>query len=97
MPPWRVSKEAIDDLRTIFTGVCLDSGAGLTAFDGEHDHVHRLINDPPKASVSVLVNSLKQYPSVSKKRWGNALWSPSYFAASCGGAPIAIIGQYIEQ
>ncbi|RIW31792.1 IS200/IS605 family transposase, partial [Proteus mirabilis] len=25
------------------------------------------------------------------------LWSPSYFAGSCGGAPISIIRQYIEQ
>ncbi|HSV22335.1 MAG TPA: transposase, partial [Xanthobacteraceae bacterium] len=25
------------------------------------------------------------------------LWSPSYFAASCGGAPISIIRQYIER
>ncbi|MDF7303807.1 transposase, partial [Proteus mirabilis] len=24
-------------------------------------------------------------------------WSPSYFAGSCGGAPISIIRQYIEQ
>jgi putative transposase len=24
-------------------------------------------------------------------------WSPSYFAASCGGAPLSIIQQYIEQ
>jgi putative transposase len=23
-------------------------------------------------------------------------WSPSYFAASCGGAPPAIINEYIE-
>jgi REP element-mobilizing transposase RayT len=56
----------------------------------------RLVNDPPKVSVSVLVNSLKgvfsrmigqkQYPSVSKKRWGKALCSPSYFAPSCGGS-----------
>ena len=28
---------------------------------------------------------------------GEALWSPSYFAGSCGGAPIEIIRQYIEQ
>ena len=25
------------------------------------------------------------------------LWSPSYFAASCGGAPLSIIREYIEQ
>ena len=30
------------------------------------------------------------------KRWG-VLWSPRYFAASCGGAPIGILRQYIQQ
>ena len=25
------------------------------------------------------------------------LWSPSYFASSCGGAPIDVIRRYIEQ
>jgi putative transposase len=70
-------------------------------------HVHLLVNYPPKVAVSTLVNSLKgvssrmirqkQYPTISKKLWGNALWSPSYFAGSCGGAPIAVIRQYIEQ
>jgi putative transposase len=28
-------------------------------FDGEGDHVHLLVNYPPKVSVSSLVNSLK--------------------------------------
>jgi REP element-mobilizing transposase RayT len=28
---------------------------------------------------------------------GGHFWSPSYFAASCGGAPLSIIKQYIEQ
>ena len=39
----------------------------------------------------------KNYPSIREKLWGGALWSPSYFAGSCGGAPISIIRQYIEQ
>ncbi|MCP3025290.1 transposase, partial [Cupriavidus basilensis] len=30
------------------------------------------------------------------KRRG-VLWSPSYFAASCGGAPLDILRRYIEQ
>ncbi|MCR4623930.1 MAG: transposase, partial [Alphaproteobacteria bacterium] len=25
-----------------------------------------------------------------------SLWSPSYFAGSCGGAPISVLRQYIE-
>jgi putative transposase len=27
----------------------------------------------------------------------NVLWSPSYFAASCGGAPLNVIKRDIEQ
>jgi len=101
------TKQILDDLKVIFEQVCLDFESELVEFDGEHDHVHLLVNYPPKVSVSKLVNSLKgvssrmirqkDYPSIRKKLWGNALWSPSYFAGSCGGAPIAIIKQYIEQ
>ncbi|RPF64436.1 transposase, partial [Helicobacter pylori] len=28
--------------------------------------------------------------------WGKHLWSPSYFAGSCGGAPLEMIKQYIQ-
>lgn len=38
----------------------------------------------------------KGYPSIQKKLWGGSLWSPSYFAGSCGGAPISVLRQYIE-
>jgi len=101
------TKEILDDLKIIFTDVCKDFEAELIEFDGEDDHVHLLVNYPPKISVAALVNSCKgvssqlirkkNYPSIQKKLWGGALWSPSYFAGSCGGAPIAVIRQYIEQ
>ena len=101
------TKEILNDLRSIFSNVCIDFEAELVEFDGEDDHVHLLVNYPPKVSVSKLVNSLKgvsshlirkkKYPNIRKKLWGGALWSPSYFAGSCGGASIAVIRQYIEQ
>ena len=101
------TKEILDDLRPLFAGVCTDFESELVAFDGEDDHVHLLVNYPPKVAVSNLVNSLKgvssrmirkkNNPSIKKKLWGGALWSPSYFAGSCGGAPIAVIRQYIER
>ena len=101
------TKEILDDMRGIFESVCTDFEAQLVEFDGEDDHVHLLVNYPPKVSISKLVNSLKgvssrmirkkNYPSIHEKLWGGALWSPSYFAGSCGGAPITIIRQYIEQ
>lgn len=101
------TKAILDELRILFTKICIDLEAELIEFDGEDDHVHLLVNYPPKLAISVLVNSLKgvssrmirqkNYPSIRQKLWGGALWSPSYFAGSCGGAPIAIIRQYIEQ
>jgi putative transposase len=39
----------------------------------------------------------KNYPGIRKKLLGGALWSPGYFAGSCGGASIEIIRLYIEQ
>ncbi len=74
--------------------------------DGEDDHVHLLVAYPPKVAVSNLVNSLKgvssrllrkERPDIQNRYWNGVLWSPSYFASSCGGAPISIVRQYIEQ
>ena len=39
--------------------VCGDFGAELREFSGEDDHVHLLVDYPPKVAVSALVNSLK--------------------------------------
>ena len=101
------TKQVLDELRIIFTDVCSDFEARLVEFEGEGDHVHLLVDYPPKVSVSKLVNSLKgvssrlirkkEYPSVKNALWGGSLWSPSYFAGACGGAPLAVIRQYIEQ
>jgi len=38
----------------------------------------------------------KNHPNIRKKLWGGALWSPSYFSGSCGGAPIDSVRKYIE-
>jgi putative transposase len=89
-------------LRGVFASVCEDFGAHLVECDGEDDHVHLLVEYPTTVAVSALVNSLK---GVSARRLRQQyrvrthrehLWSPSYFAASCGGAPLAIIRQYVE-
>lgn len=101
------TKESLEALKSIFSNTCLKLEAELVEMDGEDDHVHLLVKYPPKLSVSILVNSLKgissrmirqlKFPQIHKKLWGNSLWTPSYFAGSCGGAPIEIIRQYIEQ
>ena len=101
------TKDILEALNPIFDAVCKDFDSTLVEFNGEDDHVHLLVNYPPKVAISKLVNCLKgvssllirkmDYPSIKKKLWAGALWSPSYFAASCGGAPLTIIKAYIEQ
>lgn len=86
-------QDAIGKLRSYFASVCADFDVELVEMDGEADHVHLLVNYPPKLAVSSRVNNLKGVSS----RLLRVLWTPSYFASSCGGAPISIIRQYIEQ
>jgi putative transposase len=94
-----------DAMKTIFAEVCRDFEAELVEVDGESDHVHLPITYPPKVSVARLVNSLKgvssrllrkDYRDLRRYYWKNALWSPSYFASSCGGVPLDIMKHYIE-
>jgi putative transposase len=53
------NKTAINMLSMIFSKVCEDFNAKLIEIDGEKDHVHLLIEYPPKLAISTLVNSLK--------------------------------------
>jgi putative transposase len=91
----------------IMIEICDSFEAELREFNGEDDHVHLLVHYPPKMTVSKLVNSLKGVSSlylrkeftgrVNHVHMKGPFWSPSYFAASCGGAPLTIIKTYIEQ
>ena len=98
--------DSINRLRILFTRICTDFEAELVQMDEEDNHVHLLVKYPPKVAVSNLVNSLKgvsnrmlrqERPDLAARYWKGALWSPSYFAASCGGAPIIILKDYIKQ
>lgn len=90
----------------IMTAVCADFAAELVEFNGEDDHVHLLINFPPTAQLSKLVNSLKgvssrrlrqQHPArVNQYLWGGHFWSRSYFISTAGGAPLSVIKQYVQ-
>src|SRR6266446_878460 len=86
--------------------VFVDFEAELVELDGGDSLVHLLVNYPPKHSISALVNSLKgvssrmlrwERPDLVRRYWKGVLWSPSYFAASCGGAPSGVLREYIEQ
>ena len=62
-----------------------------------------LVEYPPTISVSTLVNHLKgvsirmlrkEFPELAAR--GAHLWTPSYFVASAGGAPIERLRKYVK-
>ena len=102
----RISVKRVEDnierMNEVCIGVAKKMNFRLLRLNGESDHVHLLIEYPPKLSISQIVNSLKGVSSrMLRKEFDLAphkehLWSPSYFCVSCGGAPIAKIKQYID-
>ena len=94
-------------MKEIMRAACEDFECELVEFNGEDDHVHLLVNFPPKIAVTKLVNSLKgvssrrlrqEFPDLVRHYWrANKLWSGSYFAGTVGGAPLSEVKRYIAQ
>lgn len=98
-----ITSESLDLIEESFRDVAKKMDFQILEFNGEGDHVHALIEYPPKLSISQMVNSLK---GVSSRQYGragfpkpdnnSALWSPSYFVSSVGGAPLEVLKKYIQ-
>lgn len=71
----------------------------------ELDHVHLLIQIPPKDSVARVVQILKggssrivrkEFPDLQEFLWGDSLWEDGYFAESVGSKNEKVIRDYIK-
>lgn len=86
--------------------VCKRHEVTLVEADGEADHLHLLIDYPPKVSLSLLIGAIKTNTSkhvreqgwseVTQALWGEHFWSPSYFVTSTGGAPLELVAEYVR-
>ena len=70
-----------------------------------HDHVHMLIEYPPKRSLSDLVKRLKgrtsrrlqeEFPALRKQYWGRHFWAIGYGAWSTGNITEEVVKKYLE-
>lgn len=85
---------------------CDRHGATIMEADGEGDHLHLLVEFPPKVALSTLIGSIKTntsrrvreqgWPEVDGKLWGDAFWSPSYFAETVGPTSLENVKAYIQ-
>jgi putative transposase len=81
---------------------------GLTLLEVNHDldHAHLVVGYPPSVSVSELVNALKGSSAfiarqdcaaeLNQTLRATCFWTPSFFAASCGGAPVEVLKRYVQ-
>ena len=63
------------------------NGAEILEIAYEPDHVHILLEAPPQACLSEMINAI----------WKPYFWSRSYLILSSGGAPIEVIRTYIQE
>jgi putative transposase len=96
------TSEGLACIESSFRTVARKMGFCVLEFNGEADHIHVVVEYPPKLSVSQIVNHLKGVSSRMYKKEGHKvphsihLWSPSYFASSVGGAPLEVLKQYVK-
>ncbi len=102
-----LTESMIQDMRNVFERVLNANGSKLEDCNGEPDHVHLLIDLHPDNNISDLIASLKSASSrilrekykseIDKYYWGKAkLWHDSKCIVSCGGAPLQIVKDYIQ-
>tara|TARA_B100001971_G_C17958041_1_gene415955 strand:+ start:260 stop:598 length:339 start_codon:yes stop_codon:yes gene_type:complete len=80
-------------------------GSEIVDLNIKTDHIHLIINVPPKVSISQMMGTLKgrtairvfkQYPYLKKKPyWGNHFWAKGYCVDTIGLDP-EMIRKYVQ-
>lgn len=103
-----ITKDMLKKLNIICEELTKKWECELLEFNGESDHLHLLLSLNPKIAPSIFVNNIKTVTSrlirkefaehLKKFYWKKPIfWSRTYCILSCGGAPLSVIKQYIEQ
>ena len=70
------------------------------------DHVHILIQLPPRTQIPLAIQYMKggtskvirkEFPELEEFLWGDSLWADGYFAESVGRASEAAVRRYIRE
>lgn len=98
-----LTSEVEERLKTILREVAQERQAEIIELEVRPDHVHLLVEVDPQFGIHRLVRLMKghsshhlrqEFPWLKKRL--PTLWTNSYFVSTVGGAPLAVIKQYIE-
>jgi len=91
-------------LKELIREVVDEKGAWLVEMEVMPDHVHLLVEVDPQYGIHRLVKAIKgrssrvlreEFPHLKSRL--PTLWTNSYFVATVGGAPLAVVKRYVEQ
>ncbi|WP_419187093.1 IS200/IS605 family transposase [Allomeiothermus silvanus] len=90
-------------LKEILLAIADERRAEIIEMEVMPDHVHLLVEVDPQFGIHRLVKQMKGWSSRILRQefpWLRSrlpsLWTNSYFVSTVGGAPLAVIKQYIE-
>ena len=95
--------EAAVRLKTLILQIAKEHRSDVIELEIMPDHVHLLVEVDPQYGIHKLVKQIKgqtsrllrvEFPELKSRL--PTLWTNSYFVSTVGGAPLAIIKQYIE-
>jgi putative transposase len=98
-----LTSEVEERLKAILREVAKERQADIIELEVMPDHVHLLVEVDPQFGIHRLVRLMKgrsshhlreEFPWLKKRL--PTLWTNSYFVSTVGGAPLAVIKQYIE-
>ncbi|WP_156040067.1 IS200/IS605 family transposase [Alicyclobacillus macrosporangiidus] len=100
----KVLVNGVDErLKEILQDVAAERRAEIIEMEVMPDHVHLLVEVDPQFGIHRLVKLMKGRSSRILRQefpWLRSrlptLWTNSYFVSTVGGAPLAVIKQYIE-
>ena len=91
----------------LFKKIVQEYGMYIEKMQIAEDHVHLLVEIPPKMSVSEAVRTIKsisarevfeKFPSIKKRLWAGELWADGYFVRSVGSEVTnEMVKKYIEE
>ena len=90
-------------LKELIHSICQEIHVDIIEMEIMPDHIHLLIEVDPQFGIHKAVKTIKgrtsrvlreEFPWLKTKL--PTLWTNSYFVSTAGGAPLAIIKQYIE-
>jgi putative transposase len=92
-------------LRELVREICRSMDIEILRGHVRPDHVHLLLDVPPKWAPSRVMQAIKgktshhllqDFRRLRREFWGRHLWARGYFVASSGNVTDELIAQYIE-